>query len=418
MKTWFALLLLLSIAAAGAFAGHFLADDPGFVLIRYGSTRIETTLWFVLGAGLALWAMLAVARRLLRWPWRWLARRRERHAWQRLGAGLLALAEGDYARARRDFVRAAEQAGLRAASRLALARAAQAMGDTRAADAALDQAALDAPGAALALRARLWLERGDAAAVLARLREATTPLPPVAAQLLAEAALRCHDVAAARMALRELGRGQGQVPPMRAAARIRVLEAVLAASEDRSALQSLWSELSRRERAEPDVVAAYARRAAALGLILPALDALESRLARDWHETLILAYGELGEAEADTRLRRAEAWLERHPSSPGLLLTLGRLCIHCQLWGKAREYLERGLAQQPSPALWEALAEALAAQQRYADAARCYRNALRGARGEPTEALAEPTRGPLDTRASVVEERSEHGIPRLGVARD
>ncbi|MGH8122369.1 MAG: hypothetical protein ACREPT_06315 [Rudaea sp.] len=41
-----------------------------------------------------------------------------------------------------------------------------------------------------------------------------------------------------------------------------------------------------------------------------------------------------------------------------------------------------------------------------------YRNALRSERGEAT-ATPDALRGPLDTRASVIEERSAHGVPRL-----
>ena len=63
-----------------------------------------------------------------------------------------------------------------------------------------------------------------------------------------------------------------------------------------------------------------------------------------WSEALIVGYGELGPAEAEPRLRHAESWIADQPNSPGLALTLGRLCIQCKLWGKACEYLERGLA--------------------------------------------------------------------------
>jgi hypothetical protein len=38
---------------------------------------------------------------------------------------------------------------------------------------------------------------------------------------------------------------------------------------------------------------------------------------------------------------------------------------------------------------------------------------LRSRRGESVEPLLDLVRGPLDTRASAVEERSEHGVPRL-----
>jgi len=45
------------------------------------------------------------------------------------------------------------------------------------------------------------------------------------------------------------------------------------------------------------------------------------------------------------------------------------------------------------------------------------RPALRAARGEKTESLPDSLRGTLDTRASVVEQRSAHGVPTLVLPR-
>jgi HemY protein len=134
---------------------------------------------------------------------------------------------------------------------------------------------------------------------------------------------------------------------------------------------------------------------------------------------LIVGYGELGPAEAEARLRYAEGSIAAQPNSAGLALTLGRLCIQCKLWGKARGYLERGVEIEPSPALWEALGDCHAGRDDFAAAARSWRNALLAARGETTQALPQAASATaLSTRAAVVEERSEHGVPRLpGVAR-
>src|SRR6185437_11532230 len=117
-------------------------------------------------------------------------------------------------------------------------------------------------------------------------------------------------------------------------------------------------------------------------------------------------------AEANARLRQAEGWLGAQPNSAALLLTLGRLCNQCGR-GKAREYLERGLAIDATAPMWEAFADCCNGLEDSATAQRAYRNALRAARGEPVESLPALVRAALDTRASVIEERSEHGVPRL-----
>ena len=412
MKLWILLLVLLLVAFAAAFGWQMLATDPGYVLIRFGNTRIETTAVFAVVALLVLWGVLSVLMRLGRWPFRAWSHRTQRRGRERIAAGLTALAEGRYGKAMRDLERASHQTGLRAPALLAAARAAHAGGEPARADASLDEAAASEPAAALALRARFLIEQGkpDAALDLLKTAQSTAPLAPTAQRLLAEAALLRGDHATALNALTALGRDGQLAEATYASLQARVVTAALTAAPDSIQLNTLWTGLSRAQRALPEAIDAYARRAAALGLMLPALDEVESALRKSWSESLVRTYGELGEADADTRLRRAEGWLDAHPNSPGLLLTLGRLCIQAHIWGKARDYLERGLSIDVSAELWEALGECCLGQGLDDEAAHCLRNALRMSRGEAVEDVA---RSALDTRASAVEQRTEHGVPRL-----
>ena len=420
MKLWITLLILLAAACLAAFGWQSLALDPGPLTLRYGHTTIETTLVFAVAAVLLLWGALGLLWRLARWPTRAWAARGQRRSRERFAAGLTALAEGDHRRALRSLERAAHHPELQAPALLATARAAHARGDVDRADAALSAAAATAPAAALALRARFLLEHGNAEAALSLLKPAVdkNELPPIGWRLLTEAALLCGDHALALRAVDQLARGDALTPEALAALRARALTAALGTAPDAEALNTLWAELPRAQRGMSEAIGAYARRAAQLGQMLAAMDVLDSALRRQWSERVVRVWGELGPADAQARLRRAEGWLDAHPSCTELLLALGRLCIQCELWGKAREYLERGLALAPSAPLWEALGDCLYAQKATADAAICYRNALRCARGESTQALADPTRAPLDTRASIAEERSEHGVPRLAIANE
>ncbi len=417
MRLWILLLFLLAAACAAAFGWQMIAADAGYVLIRFGATSIETTLVFAVAALLLAWGLLGLVWRLLRWPRAAWSRRARRRGRERIASGLVALAEGRYQNALHELERASHQSGLRAPALLAAARAAHARGENARADATLDEASEVAAAAALALRARFLLEQGkpDAALSLLKAEAKKSTLCPSAQRQLVESALLCADHATACSALVGLARSQALPPAALASVEARVLAATLAVAPDVDHLNSLWSDLSRNQRRVPEAVAAYARRAAALGQMLPAISEIEAALRREWSERLVRAYGELGEADADTRLRHAEAWLAEQPNSSGLLQTLGRLCIQCKLWGKAREYLQRGLGVEPSAALWETLGESFAGQDDAATAARCYRNALRVARGEPAETLGDGDGRRLDTRASVIEERSAHGVPRLAL---
>ncbi len=391
--------------------------------VRYADTSVETTLLifavvvlvFVWGAVNLLLRALGARRSP---PGRGGGARRGR---ERIAGGLVALAEGRYtARIARTRTRLARK---RIAGVPALARGGLRRGGARRRRTCRVTAVARAAGrgGGVPENARFQLEqhRPEAALALLKPQVEKSTLPPAGWQLLAEAALRSGDAATAFAALPELARAQTMAPQALAALQTRTLAAVLAAAPDRNRLNELWSGLSKAQRNLDGAVTAYARRAAEIGQILAGMSALEGALRRQWSELLIVCYGELGPAEADARLRYAEGWIAQQPNSAGLALTLGRLCIQCRLWGKARGYLERGLEIEPSSALWEALGDCHAGRDDSPTAARCWRNALLAARGEPTQPLPQaPAATALSTRAAVVEERSEHGVPRLpGVAR-
>ncbi|HZW51507.1 MAG TPA: heme biosynthesis HemY N-terminal domain-containing protein [Rudaea sp.] len=420
MKPWIILLVLVGVAAAAVFGWQALAADPGLLSIRLGRTHIETTLVFAVFVLLAVWILLGLLWRGVRWPLRAWKLRSQRRGRERFAAGLTALAEGDHRRALRALEKASQHPELHAPALLATARAAHARGDGERAEAALEEASAHAPAAALALRAQFLLEHGNAEAALALLKPSTdkNDLPPVGWRLLAEAALLTGDNALALRAVDALATSDALTPEALVALRARVLAAALAATPDSEALTAMWSGLPRAQRAMPEAIAAYARRAAALGQPLAAMDEIESALRKQWSERLAAVWGQLGLAHADTRLARAEGWLSAQPDSPALLRTLGRLCVQGKLWGKAREYLERGLALSPSAPLWETLGDCMTGQGNAANAAVCYRNALRIARGEATQELSDAARAPLDTRASIAEERDAHGMPRLAIPKE
>lgn len=71
---------------------------------------------------------------------------------------------------------------------------------------------------------------------------------------------------------------------------------------------------------------------------------------------LIKIYGLLKTNNTKQQIKSAEYWLSKQPNNFMLLLTLGRLCISECLWGKAKNYLERGLKIQEDPACYVELA--------------------------------------------------------------
>jgi HemY protein len=75
--------------------------------------------------------------------------------------------------------------------------------------------------------------------------------------------------------------------------------------------------------------------------------AIESALAKSWSDILITRYGEQDYGNDHKRLIQAENWLKSRPGNAPLLLTLGRLAMRNELWGKAKEYFETSIEVTP-----------------------------------------------------------------------
>ncbi|WP_266170390.1 heme biosynthesis HemY N-terminal domain-containing protein [Dyella subtropica] len=416
MSLWRWILLLVIVAALAAFGWHWVAEDPGYVLVQIRDWQAETSVVAAVVILLVGWGALTVAWRLARWPFGALSRRHRRISHQRLGEGLVALMEGRHGDAERDLNRASRLDILRGPALLASAEAASRRGEQGRALEALDEASQSAPRAARVLRARVLRRDGKFAEALSLLTSEADAgtLSPGGWRELAMSALAAGDHRRAREALEPLQKSGALGARGYAALEGQVLAASLRAAPDGAALNTLWSQWPKAQRRVPAAIDAYARAAAGYGMVLPAMDEVESALRREWSPLLIETYGVLGDDDLDARLRRAEPWLDAHPNDASLLLTLGRMCVRLKLWGKAHQYLERSLALKPSAAVWEALGDAYAGQSDPALAQLCYRNALAFGRGGAVAPLPQDSRSSrLDTRPIAIEERSEHGVPRL-----
>jgi HemY protein len=243
---------------------------------------------------------------------------------------------------------------------------------------------------------------------------AAQPLPPRGLALRAQALAASGKSAEAYGLLGAL-RKQQSLPE----ARLDLLQerwaaAALHEAGDANALADAWERLPRDVRSEPDVVLAYADRAAALGWDAAALKAVEQALDARWDESLAARYGTLPvEGRGEQRRATVERWLQAHPSCPALLLSMARLDRAEGRWEAAEANLHRALAQGAGAEAWEEFGHVHLGVGDMERAQRSYANALRVGRGESPLPL--PAREVQDTIAdrTAREVRDEHGIPRL-----
>jgi HemY protein len=357
------LLLLCALLAAGSLA-WLLRTDPGYVLLQYGHTRLETTVWFALAALLVLVLILQLAVRCLGLVSRLLARllgprsapavtgRRDRTA-----QGMRAFFEGDWERGGRLLARGADSSAYPLANYLLAARAAVSRGDAELAEGFLTLAAAlpDATESVRLERARNQARLGNHAGVVAAL--AVGAESPAALELLLPALAQTGDWARLAALLPDARRA-GTMPE---ATLDELEERAFAAligrvGADAQALRRAWESLPARLRKRPALVARYAR-ALAAHAGAEAMELLESALAREWSASLVQVLGMIPAPDPDKAFARAEKLLSRHPDDAVALLALGRRAMAARLWGKARDYLEASLARAERAETCELLAQ-------------------------------------------------------------
>jgi HemY protein len=95
----------------------------------------------------------------------------------------------------------------------------------------------------------------------------------------------------------------------------------------------------------------------ALGDCSFAHEIIENCVSIEWDPELISLYGECLDFHVSRQIQCAEVWLKAQPDNTVLLRTLGKLCLHCELWGKAQNYLEASLSVEPGYGTHLALAQ-------------------------------------------------------------
>jgi len=381
MKRVYLLLVLLAIAAGLALLALAVAEHKGYVLFAYQGFRYESSLWAFLALVAVVWLSLYLLRLLLRLvlvsvglvnPWSGLHRsRRVRQACEQ---GFLDLAEGRWVRALRHLRRAAEGEAQPLMHYLGAARAAHQLGQYEDSDALLEQALKRLPDAELAIalsHAELQQERGQVDAARDTL-EAMCERHPHHRQVLRKLQRLYQQTGAWSELL-------GLLPELRkqkvlGAAELHELEQqawrgrlAVAGQVDEggaesalAALAQAWQQLSASQHQEPELLAVYAEQLRVLGAEGEAEEVLQHALKRSYDNRLVRLYGLLHGRDPGRQLQAAEGWLKQHPKDADLLLTLGRLCLQNQLWGKAREYFESSLAFQRHPETCAELARLLA----------------------------------------------------------
>ena len=367
MKFLFWLLGLFALAVALTLAAH----NPGYVLLAYPPYRIEMSLsLFVVGL-LALFAFGYLALRLLfaalnlpAYVRRFRSERAHAQGRAAMMEALGAFFEGRYAAAEKAAAHAMELGENSGLNPIIAARAAHELREFDRRDAYLAAAEGKTVGEStmrLMAATKFNLDQHRPQAALDTLKA------------LRETGVRDH-IGALRLELkaqRQAGDWDGVLDALGRLEKRRAIDVVYAAqmrqqawlekiraqTQDAQTLQSVWRSVPDDVKQHAKVAAAGARAFIRLGVCKSAQQILTASLNAQWDSDLVKLYGDCMTGDAVNQIEQAERWLRQYTDDAGLLLALGKLCLHQGLWGKAQSYLEASISVAPSRAAYTLLGQ-------------------------------------------------------------
>lgn len=368
MKKLFIFLLIFLVA--GAWLGQMMVQDPGYVLLAYKQTTVETSLWVLLlllivGFALTHWLLnLASGLRLPGTKVRnWQSRRNQRISQHKTLKGMVALSEGNWWKAQRFLSQAAERSDLPAINYLAAARAAHEQGDNSGTDALLNKARAATPQAEVAIgltQAQFQLERGQLEPCLANLLNLRrlAPKNTQVLRLLQQVYQRLEDWLALIQLLPELKRqgvlNEAKLAELEQQCHLQRLEQSLTAlpgdagdQEKLRALSRSWQAVPQHLLRDPVLATRYSELMRSIGAEAEAEQVLLDLIKRKWDASLVEVYGTLAGKDSHKQLDNAKHWQKKHPDCAELELTLGRLSMRNELWGQAISHFERSFELNP-----------------------------------------------------------------------
>ncbi len=385
---FYALIFLI----AAAYLALIAKEDPGYALLSYGDWSVEGTLVFLLSvltviiSGILLVVYLLV--KTIKFPGRishWTHNRKTHKAIKNCNQGFIELAEGNWREAEKHLRKSANDSGMPILNYLAAARAAQEEGAQRRRDNYLLQAHKSDPSADVAIgltQAELQIKDGQAEQALATLMHLRSVAPrhkQVLKMLFAvyQQLNSWRDLEQLLPVLKKNNIFELHVVNSFEKSLIQQLMKQALQEQNRGELKALWNRLPKLTQNEPDMIHFYCQLLLTINEEEQAIELIKEGIKRHWYAPLILLFGQAREGDVVKQLETAESWLSDNGRSSELLLTLGRLSIYNQLWGKARDYLLESIKTTPSTEAFQVLGELY--EQHLDDsveAMNCYREGL------------------------------------------
>jgi len=357
MRLW----VLITALAIATFLGALIHQDPGYALFVYRNWTIEMPLWITV---FLLFVMVAVTLIVL-WTINlfFSSSKTVKHFWKKHKAnnarlqtyhGLLELAEGHWQKAERYLTQSAPHSEIPLINYLSAAKAAEEGGSTERRDRYLQLAfdlSADSDVAVRLTQAQLQLKHGELDASVKNLQQLQqqSPKHPKVLRLLCTLYQAMNDFQSLFALLPSLRNTDALSSQALERLEQKIYPALLPSYAEKGtrALMRFWQESPSVLQSNPSFVLDYAKLLVKQSAEDEAEVVLRSTLKKNWNSDLVHLYGLVVGRFPKKQLSFAESLLPEHFDDPILRLTIGRLCLRNQLWGKAREHLEQSLSIKP-----------------------------------------------------------------------
>ena len=383
----YSLLALCLAVLIGTFAG----DDTGYVVMRMAGWTIQTSAtMFVIALFLFFLTLYFVVRAITRFIEapknlkKWRAHRHQRRAEKYLTQGLINMTEGKWHKAERDFKRAAPYSREPYVNYICAARAAQEQGAIERRDDYLKLAYHNNPDAKLAIgitQAELQLDQQQTEQALATLKhlQQSEPQQGQVKHLLLNTYQDLEDWKSVLKMIPAIEKTSLLSREQIEARQLEAYAGLLKKAGDlkkRDKLDEVWLSIPRKLKQHFYLIEVYVSERLRFVNTEDCEELLRGALKKQWDTILIRLYGLVSGKDLSKQLQIAESYLDDHARDAVLLLSLGRICMRNQLWGKAKEYLQESIGVQPNPEAYYELAKLYEHEGDNSLAAECYEKGL------------------------------------------
>jgi len=363
-------IVLTIVLLSAGWLGLKIHHDPGYVLMSYRHTAIETTLWFAILA-LALFHIVLsltfrTSHQILSMPsniHQWIKDRSKHKAHHNTLKGIQAFMQGEWHQAEKLLLHSAKKSRYPHLNYLFAAKAASRRSHTALRDDYLKLAFDEAPDASFTVsltQAQLQIEQKQYEQALATLKQLHQQQPQhlwVCKQLV-ELYTSLKEWPPLTQLLPTIKRhklmSKDEITQLEVQAQCNLMQQ----TTSRQKLNDHWQASSKEAQNDTRLLKTYCQKLIELGQDKEASKKLKKHLNKQWDDSLLGSYSSLSLNDPKQTLLTLLPWAKKHGQSAPLLCQIGQCYLAQQLIGQAKHYLELSTqADKTYSPPWDMLAE-------------------------------------------------------------